>query len=129
MNALWKNAALFVQPSEDEGLSLSLLEAMGHGLLPIVSNIPANMEAINHGQAGVSFENKNVEELGKLMAHYLNNTEERDALAHKAKERAESVYSWDAIANRTFEVYEKALEEKKKNSFHFGVKKVTVQVK
>jgi glycosyltransferase involved in cell wall biosynthesis len=129
MNTLWKNAALFVQPSEDEGLSLSLLEAMGHGLLPIVSNIPANMEAIDNGKAGVFFENKNAEELGKLLAYYLNNTEERELMSKKAKERATLVYSWDAIAERTFAVYEKALANKKKNSFHFGFKKMTAEVK
>ncbi len=119
MNTLWKNAALFVQPSEDEGLSLSLLEAMGHGLMPIVSNIPANMEAIDSGRAGVFFENKNVEELAKVMAHYLNNTDDRLVMAAKAKERAEQVYSWDAIARRTFGVYESVIENKKKVSFSF----------
>jgi glycosyltransferase involved in cell wall biosynthesis len=108
MSTLWNNAALYVQPSEDEGLSLSLLEAMGHGLMPIVSSIPANLEAIQNG-AGVSFENRNVEDLTKALAYYLNNTEEREVIAKKAKERAEAVYSWDAIAKRTAEVYRSAL--------------------
>jgi glycosyltransferase involved in cell wall biosynthesis len=102
---------------------------MGHGLLPIVSNIPANMEAIDNGKAGVFFESKNTEELGKLLAYYLNNNEERELMSKKAKERATLVYSWDAIAERTFAVYEKALANKKKNSFHFGFKKMTAEVK
>lgn len=108
MSTLWKNAALFVQPSEDEGLSLSLLEAMGHGLMPIVSSIPANLEAIQNG-AGISFQSKSVEDLTKTLAYYLANEEERKAVAAQAKERAEDVYSWDAIADRTYKVYREAI--------------------
>lgn len=108
MSTLWNNAALFVQPSEDEGLSLSLLEAMGHGLMPIVSSIPANLEAIQNG-AGISFQSKNVEDLTKMLAYYLANDEERKAVAVCAKERAKEVYSWDAITERTYKVYREAL--------------------
>jgi glycosyltransferase involved in cell wall biosynthesis len=126
MNTLWKNAALFVQPSEDEGLSLSLLEAMGHGLMPIVSSIPANLEAIQNG-SGVSFPNKNVAELTKLLAYYVNNTEERAVIAAKAKERAETVYSWDAIAHRTYGVYLKALEAKAGHMNVVNMSKVAVK--
>lgn len=128
LNTLWENAALFIQPSEDEGLSLALLEAMGHGLMPIVSDISANAEAVRGG-AGVMFPNKNVEALRDAMAHYINNQEERAAIAAIAKERAETVYSWDAIARRTLEVYKQALAERaaKKEAGLFGVNKMTVK--
>lgn len=104
MSTLWNNAALFVQPSEDEGLSLSLLEAMGHGLMPIVSSIPANLEAIQNG-AGKSFQSKNVEDLTKMLAYYIANEEERAHVAEQARLRAAEVYSWDAIADRTYAIY------------------------
>lgn len=111
MSTLWNNAALFIQPSEDEGLSLSLLEAMGHGLMPIVSSIPANLEAIQNG-AGISFQSKNVEDLTKMLAYYIANEEERMEVAKRAQERAVEVYSWDAIADRTYQVYREAIMAK-----------------
>ena len=111
MSTLWNNAALFVQPSEDEGLSLSLLEAMGHGLMTIVSSIPANLEAIQNG-SGISFQSKNIEDLTKMLAYYIANEEERNRVAARAKERAEDVYSWDAIALRTYKVYRDAMLSK-----------------
>lgn len=111
MTTLWKNAALFVQPSEDEGLSLSLLEAMGHGVMPIVSSIPANLEAIQNG-AGISFQSKSVEDLTKMLAYYVANEEERKAVAKRAQERAEDVYSWAAITDRTYKVYREAIVAK-----------------
>lgn len=116
MSTLWNNAALFVQPSEDEGLSLSLLEAMGHGLMPIVSSIPANLEAIQNG-AGMSFQSKSVEDLTKILAYAIANDEERKLIASRAKERAEDVYSWDAIADRTYKVYKESfLSSKEKGA-------------
>ena len=108
LDALFSHAALFVQPSEDEGLSLALLEAMASERLAIVSDIPANLEAIQNG-AGVSFRNKDVEDLKEKLAFYINRPEEAKMIAHVAKERAEKCYSWDAIARRTLEVYEETI--------------------
>jgi len=110
LEALFSHAALFVQPSEDEGLSLALLEAMAYGLLPIVSNIPANMEAIQGG-TGVWFENKSVEGLRELIAFYANRIDEAKIIGQKAKTRAEEEYSWDGIARRTLEAYQEMFQE------------------
>lgn len=105
---LFSHASLFVQPSEEEGLSLALLEAMAYGLLPIVSDIPANMEAIRNG-SGISFESKNAGSLKRVLAYYVNRLEEAEAIGAIAKARAEQQYSWNAIAGKTLEVYEDAL--------------------
>lgn len=111
LEALFSHAALFVQPSEDEGLSLALLEAMAYGLLPIVSNISANLEAIQGG-TGVAFENKNVEDLREKLAFYVNRPDEARAIGVLAQERAEAEYSWDAIARRTVEAYQEMFTQK-----------------
>ena len=108
--ALFSHASLFVQPSEEEGLSLALLEAMASGLLSIVSDISANLEAIQSG-SGVSFESKNAESLKKELAYYINRPEEAAAIGAIAKERAEREYSWDAIARQTLEAYEEVLHQ------------------
>lgn len=118
LQAIFSHAALFVQPSEEEGLSLALLEAMAHGLLPIVSDIPANMEAIKH-DAGVSFPSKNVESLKNALAYFINRPEEAQAIGTIAKARAEQYYSWDAIARRTLEVYEDALHQHEQLKKHY----------
>lgn len=41
---IYTHAGLFVLPSSHEGLSITLLEALGYGLPVLVSNIPANLE-------------------------------------------------------------------------------------
>lgn len=120
--ALFSHAALFVQPSEDEGLSLALLEAMGYGLCPIVSDISANMEAVRNG-CGIPFSTKNVEALAKELAYYVNRPEEARAIGALAKARIEGRYSWDAIAGKTLEVYRDALKHGMKERYaHFRLK-------
>jgi glycosyltransferase involved in cell wall biosynthesis len=111
LEALFSHASFFVQPSEDEGLSLALLESMAYGLLPIVSNIPANMEAIQN-KTGVWFENKSVDGLREKIAFYANRIDEAKAIGVRAKARAEEEYSWDGIARRTLEAYQEMFTEK-----------------
>ncbi len=101
--ALFSQAAVFVQPSEDEGLSLALLEAMGYGLPCIVSDIAANMEAI--GDAGMSFENKDVESLKMQLSKLINTNELRTDLGNRAQQRIAMQYSWPAIAHKTIDAY------------------------
>jgi L-malate glycosyltransferase len=49
----WYAAArwYFSLPSSDS-VSVSLLEAMGHGCVPVVSDLPANRELVHHGRNG-----------------------------------------------------------------------------
>ena len=105
LRALFSHAAVFVQPSEDEGLSLALLEAMGYGLLAIVSDIAANQEAVK-ADSGVVFASKNIVALQDQLAYYVNRPDEAALIGAVAKKRIEEHYSWGAIAKKTLEVYE-----------------------
>ncbi len=103
LEEIFSHAYVFVQPSEDEGLSLALLEAMGHGVMPIVSDIPANREAI--ANTGAYFPVKDVDGLKVELAYFINRSDEVAALGQSARERVHQHYSWDAIAAQTLEVY------------------------
>ena len=47
LGELYSNAALFIQASEDEGISIALLEAMSFECPALVSNVPGNTEVIS----------------------------------------------------------------------------------
>ena len=67
-------AKYFVQVSDYEGLSFSLLEAMSLGLIPIVSNVPGNTSVISHLVNGVVInpnENELVDALNQMKADQL----------------------------------------------------------
>ena len=111
LEELFSYAALFVQPSESEGMSIALLEAMAHGLPTIASDIRINRETIS--SAGILFQNKNVSDLREKMAFLLNAPEESASLGARAKKRVADEYSWDAIAEKTLRLYESVVFPRK----------------
>lgn len=110
MEELFSNAYMFVQPSESEGLSLSLLEAMGYGLPVLASDIKENVEPL--GKTGFTFHNKDVQDLREKLAYVINKPNEAVEAGNKAKQRIENEYNWDSIAVRTLLVYEQAIANK-----------------
>lgn len=115
LETLYSHAYLYVQPSEQEGLSLALLEAMGHGLMPLVSDIAAHKEAV--ANTGIYFPVKNVEGLKKELAYLLNRSDEVVALGRSAQERVRNHYSWDAVAKKTMEVYQDVRQDNFKKHY------------
>ena len=73
LKQLYSNSFAFVQPSENEGLSLALLEAMRYGSTMLTSNIPENIEAIQ--DTGLTFKNKNVNDLADKLKYLIRNPE------------------------------------------------------
>jgi glycosyltransferase involved in cell wall biosynthesis len=103
MEQLFSHAYLFVQPSESEGMSLSLLEAMGHGLTPLVSDIKENMDVVE--QDGFSFVSKSMTDLRDRLAYLLSRSEEVERVGILAKQKIQEQYSWDSIARKTVDLY------------------------
>lgn len=111
LNQLFANAYLFVQPSESEGLSMALLEAMGHGTATLVSNIPENLEAI--GKTGFTFKSKDVNDLKNKLAYLLVKPVEVSLSSKAAKERIEKEFGWDSIARKIADIYNELISQKK----------------
>jgi glycosyltransferase involved in cell wall biosynthesis len=61
LDELLTNAMIFVLPSDLEGLSLALLDAMGAGLCVLTSDVPENVEVVDG--AGFTFKRGNSADL------------------------------------------------------------------
>lgn len=79
-------ADLFVMPSEREGLSLAVLEAMAHGLAVVVSDGPGNPDAV--GDAGVVHPVGDLGALTDALVRLGADPAERARLGAAARERA-----------------------------------------
>ncbi|HWQ60115.1 MAG TPA: glycosyltransferase family 4 protein [Candidatus Fimivivens sp.] len=101
---LFTGASIFVQPAEDGGLSVELLEAMSYGLPIAASRIPGNEEAL--GNVGTYFDAADVDSLRAELARLLNRPDELARYGVLARKRAEDCYGWEAIARQTAELYE-----------------------
>lgn len=106
---LYANAYLYVHPSEAEGLAISILEAMASGRCVLVSDIPENVESIDH--SGVTFVNADVGDLRGKIRELINHPEVVAELGAKAKEWIRMEYDWDLIAARTESVYRRILDK------------------
>lgn len=109
---LFSNAFLFVQPSESEGLSIALLEAMSYGKFSLVSDIPENIEAI--GGNNSAFKNKSVNSLRNKLIYFLNNPLLVKKYGKISKARVKKNYDWGNIVSQTIKIYRQAIELKLK---------------
>jgi glycosyltransferase involved in cell wall biosynthesis len=106
---LYSNAYLFVLPSISEGMSLALLEAMGFGLCPIVSDIDENVEVV--GDLGYSFPSGDIKALSALLTRLLRTPEEIAERGKRAQEYVIASHNWDTITDRVEEIYLQLLAE------------------
>lgn len=100
---LYANAYLYVHPSEAEGLAIAILEAMAAGRCVLVSDIPENVESIDH--SGLSFVSTDVADLREKLRELINHPEVVAALGAKAREWIRLTYDWDVITSSTECVY------------------------
>ena len=100
---LYSNAYLFVQPSEAEGLSIALLEAMSYGQAVLCSDIEPNKEAV--ADLALTFRSKSITDLSQKLRYLLNHPEIVAEMGFKLQERARIEYNWDNITKRTIELY------------------------
>ena len=109
LDELFSNAAVFVQPSELEGLSIGLLEAMSYGLLCVASDIPENREVV--GDAGMLFHNKDAGDLAKILEAALADTAEAVRIGARARRRVEEFFCWDLVVDQLEQFYTRVSAE------------------
>jgi rhamnosyl/mannosyltransferase len=98
---------LFVLPSDLEGLSLALLEAMGAGLCVLVSDIPENCELMEG--AGFTFRCGDVADLERMLKLLIRTDSLRTATGRAAKKRIEEHYLWPGITKKIEAAYHEML--------------------
>ena len=103
LDDLLTNTMLFVLPSDLEGLSLALLDAMGAGVCTLASDIPENREVI--GDAGFTFRAGNVHDLKRMLQLLIASPQMREITGLRARERVRELYRWDKVAGEVLEIY------------------------
>jgi glycosyltransferase involved in cell wall biosynthesis len=99
----YANAYLFVQPSESEGLSLALLEAMARRRAVLVSDITENLSAV--GNTGFVFATTNVADLQAKLEYILANPDMARAKGEEARTRIEQNFNWAVIGREMAKLY------------------------
>lgn len=98
---LFSNARLFVHPSELEGMSIAVLEALSYGLTVLASDIRENVEALKG--FGFTFRNRDCEDLCRVMADLISETKAPRQYSSVPNHLVE--HDWELIARATEELY------------------------
>jgi len=104
LQELYSNAYIYVLPSELEGLSVSLLEAMSFGKCVLASDIAENKDVI--GKYGVYFRNKDVEDLAKKLDFLINHKDLVKIIGEEAQSYVNQNFSWSKAVSQLEGVYE-----------------------
>jgi glycosyltransferase involved in cell wall biosynthesis len=95
---LARNAAVFVVPTEVGGTHPVLLEAMATGNAIVVNDHAPNLEVI--GDAGESYHGEDgARGLAAVLAALLADPDRIAELRRRARDRADRLYSWDAVTD------------------------------
>jgi glycosyltransferase involved in cell wall biosynthesis len=103
LDELLTNAMVFVLPSDLEGLSLALLDAMGAGLCVLSSDVAENREAVD--DAGFTFRRGDAADLADRLRFLIANPAVREAAGQAAKRRIREHYQWPKIAAEIERLY------------------------
>jgi glycosyltransferase involved in cell wall biosynthesis len=108
--ALYSGAQVFVFPSLYEGFGLPPLEAMACGTPVITSDVSSLPDIV--GDAAITIDPHNAQELAGAILHILEDPELRVRLQNKGLARAK-IFSWEETAKRTLEIYEEVFAERR----------------
>jgi glycosyltransferase involved in cell wall biosynthesis len=130
---VFAKADIFVVPSYSEAFGMSFLEAMGHGLPIISTNISAIPEMIIHGESGLlidvsqfamekmfkgcsvrllptDFRDYVTQQIFGHMRHLLESPETRKRLGEAARQRARTLFSFETRGRKMLRIYQDALK-------------------
>ena len=102
---IYSNAYISVLPSDLEGMSLCLLEALAYGNALLCSDIPENTSVAD--DKAMYFEKSNVEDLAQKLKSLCDDSALVEKLRDGADEYILNKYNWQNVADATCKLYEK----------------------
>ena len=108
LKEIYSNAYLVTLPSDIEGMSLSLLEALAYGNAVLCSDIPENT-LVTEDRA-MHFKKSDVDDLAEKLQTLCENEELVNSLKEGVDEFILKKYSWSDVADTTYQLYQKLMK-------------------
>jgi glycosyltransferase involved in cell wall biosynthesis len=102
---LLERASVVVAPSEREGFGLAAAEAMAFGRPVVAAAGGGLLELVSDGETGLLVPPRDAEALRAAVERLLADAELRERLGQAARARARERFGWDAVIERTLDVY------------------------
>jgi len=107
---LLERASVVVAPCEREGFGLAAAEAMAHGRPVVAAAGGALLELVTDGETGLLVPPRDAAALREAVERLLSDRGLRERLGRAARARAHERFGWDAVIERTLEIYTRALD-------------------
>jgi glycosyltransferase involved in cell wall biosynthesis len=108
---LYSSSDIFLLPSLYENFPICLLEAMASELAVIGTNVGGIPELITHEENGLIIKPKNTKEIIDSVIKLAENPKLRTEFGKKARLAVENKFTWEKIAIKTREQYQKIIDD------------------
>ena len=98
---------LFVLPSFFEGLPMSLLECMAHGIIPLTTNVGSISDVVNDGENGVFIKVKDSETIFNAICAFNGDREKLHKMSEEAHKTILSKFSPQEYIKQLNDIYNK----------------------
>jgi sugar transferase (PEP-CTERM/EpsH1 system associated) len=100
----------FALPSQSEGISNAILEAMASGLPVLATNVGGNPELVVHGQTGFLVASVEPREMAARLVQLASNPEHARQLGQAGRLRVEACFSLQAMVSAYQAIYDQQLQ-------------------
>lgn len=108
---------VFVLPSESEGMSNAILEAMAMSLPAVATAVGGNNEVVEHGRSGFLVDYPDASAMAMRLSALLREPALRDAVGNAARRRVVARYSAASMVRQIEDLYVTLLNGKKRGNF------------
>ena len=109
---LLSNCLLFLAPSENEGLPITVLEAVAYSRCCIASDIPAHTAVLENDVTGFLFPRDDKDGFIAMVAELINESEKLKYIGKAARRKGELNFNWERTVNKTERLYGSLLNMK-----------------
>ena len=119
MPALLQQHDAYVLMSDFEGMPNALLEAMGHGLVPVVARTASgSSEIVRDGENGLVARIGDVDAFAAHLATLYRDSERRDAMARASFASVQDSYRVEDMVHAYHDLFSRVLEESRRGGFN-----------
>lgn len=108
--AIIDSSTIFILPSYNEGMPMSILDAMAAGLPIVSTNVGGIPKLVEDGRNGYLYRPGDTDEMSKAIAGLLKDKELFDQLSLESLEIASKKYGFDTHIKRLGEIYDSVIK-------------------